>query len=207
MEHIGIIGKAAVAAFKKNGFDAEYFDNSKEAKISIYEMIPDGASVGFGGSTTIEEMDLQQMLLDKGCIIYDHAKGITLDEKLALRRMQLQSDVFLTSSNAITRDGNLYNIDAIGNRVAAMIFGPKQVIVVVGINKLVSNVEAARERVKTISAPINNIRLKMANPCVETGVCNDCHSPARICKAEVILHRKPSATAIKVVIIGEEMGY
>lgn len=207
LQYSRILGKEVIKALKDNGFDAEYFDTVEEAKQDLIGMIPDNASVGFGGSTTIEDMDLQQILLNKGCVLYDHSKGVTPEEKLELRRLQLQSDVFLTSSNALTRDGKLYNVDATGNRVAAMVFGPRQVVIVVGINKIVADIEAARKRVQTVAAPLNNLKIKTSNPCTKTGICMDCQNNQRICRIETVLHKKPSATVVKVIIVGEKMGF
>jgi hypothetical protein len=140
-------------------------------------------------------------------VIYDHNSTSDPAEKDEICRQEMVSDVFLTGSNAITRDGKLYNVDGKGNRVAAMIFGPKQVIVVAGINKVVADLAAAEERVKQIAAPINCLRIGAPNPCVKTGYCMDCDSQRRICNAAVTLHKQPSASKITVLLIGEMLGF
>ena len=129
------------------------------------------------------------------------------EEVLEALRGEINSDVFLTSSNAVTMDGKLVNKDMIGNRVAAMIFGPKRVFVVVGVNKIVENVKEALERIERVAAPLNAKRLGVKTPCVETGYCTDCDSPDRICRVTTIIERRPSRTDLTVVLVNENLGY
>ena len=116
------------------------------------------------------------------------------------------ADIFLTGTNAITEDGKLYNVDATGNRVGAMFIGPKKVIVVSGVNKIVGDMDAAEKRVKWWVAPQNAKRLNRKTPCVETGVCGDCSSPDRICNIYVTLGKKPARTDVVVILVGQELG-
>ncbi len=206
--HHETIGKKAVEALKKNHFKACYCRDGKEALEKILELVPQEAVIGVGGSWTVTEMGVVKELEAMGHKILNHGKpGLCPEEKLEIRRGQLTSDVFITGSNAITMDGQLVNVDGFGNRVAAMIFGPGKVIVVAGINKLVSDVEEGLKRIRQVAAPINNKRLNTGNPCTVTGECMDCQGPGRICNATVILNKKPSLTDMHVFIVGEELGF
>ena len=136
------LGKRAVEALKKNGFQAEYFSDPQGAVAYVAGLVPHGASVGIGGSRTERELGLTEHFTRKGCTIFDHGLvGMAPEERNAIRYKQLSADVFISSSNAITLKGELVNRDAFGNRVAAMMFGPKKVIVVAGANKIVSNLK------------------------------------------------------------------
>lgn len=205
--HTTILGNNTVEALVKNGFQAEYLQDEAAAKERLLALIPEGASVGFGGSATIKHMDIKGELAKRGCALYDHNGVQDPDEAAAIRRSQLTCDVFLSGSNAITRDGRLYNVDGKGNRVAAMIFGPGEVIIVAGINKVVSDLTAAEERVYGYAAPINNLRFNSGNPCTKTGECMDCSSPKRICNIATILHRCPTGTKIRILLVGESLGF
>ena len=209
--HLETRGKKAVAALEKNGFAAAYFPDRIRAVAHLLGLVPDKAAVGLGGSETIRALDIGQKLAQKGCTLLDHLKdGLTSaesEESKALRRKQLTSDVFLCSSNAVTMQGELVNVDGVGNRVSAMMFGPKRVIIVVGMNKLVSSLDDAYGRIKTIVAPANNRRRNRPNPCIEAGECVDCRSKTRICNLTTIIHRRPPLTDIHVLVIGEALGY
>ena len=141
------------------------------------------------------------------CTLINHAGVFDPDEKLRLCRAELTADVFLASSNAITMDGQIYNVDMRGNRIAAMLFGPKKVVIVAGINKIVRDEAAAKERVRLIAGPQNSIRLELKNPCVEMGYCIDCQDSTRICNAAVLISKRPSNTEIVVIIVGESLGF
>ena len=205
--HADLLGAQVVEALRKNDFTAEYLKTAADAREKLLSMIPAGATVGFGGSMTIDGLDIQEKLRERGCPIYDHIKEPDPEKKMEARLKQLTCDIFLCGSNAITLDGKLYNVDGNGNRVAAMIFGPKQVIVVAGINKIVKDLSAADDRVKRIAAPTIALRVNGDAPCVRLGYCVDCDSPKRICKAAVTLHRKPSSHGVHVIIVGEALGY
>jgi Uncharacterised ACR, YkgG family COG1556. len=206
--HNDTLGNKIVKALEKNHFTAVYFPRRDEAVKHILDMIPPEASVGVGGSWTIQELGLCDILEERGNTVFNHNKpGLTPDESLALRRKELVSDVFLTSTNAITLDGKLVNVDGAGNRVAAMIFGPQKAIVIVGTNKIAKDTEEAEQRIKLYAAPINNKRLGRPNPCTTTGECMDCQSPGRICNVTTIMHKKPFAIDIHIVIVGENLGF
>lgn len=126
---------------------------------------------------------------------------------MEIRRKQLTCDVFLTGTNAVTIDGRLVNTDGVGNRVAAMIFGPKKVIIAVGINKIVKDIAEAEKRIKLYAAPMNNKRLNLPNPCIRTGECMDCQGPTRICNVTTILNKRPMLTDIHIFVVGEDLGF
>ncbi len=194
-------------ALKKNNFEALYVPNSKAALEEVLTRIPDGATVGMGGSVTLTQIGLLDALSNKKVkLIRPFQQGKDADEVLDLIRKTFSSDIFLTSTNAITEDGKLYNVDASGNRVGAMFIGPKKVIVVSGVNKIVEDVEAAEKRVKGWVGPQNAKRLGRKTPCVETGVCSDCSSPDRICNIYVTLGKKPSRVEMAVILVGENLG-
>ena len=198
----------ALTALKANGFKVIYADNSKEALDKVMSLIPKEAKVGIGGSVTVRDIGLVEAIEKQNNPIFmDWGKPLELKEKLKVRKEALNSDVYLTSSNAITLQGQLVNIDGTGNRVSAMIFGPKKVIVVAGANKLVGTLDEALARIKNIACPLNGKRLNFKTPCALTGKCADCSSPDRMCKVTVILEKKPSLSDITIVLVGENLGY
>lgn len=207
--HNDTLGKKVVAALIKNDFKAYYVQTGLEAVEKVLELTPIDATVGMGGSwTTQAELSLDQILARRGNTIYNHGEpGLTKEQVADYRHRQLSSDVFLASSNAVTLDGKLVNVDGAGNRVAAMIFGPKKVIIVAGINKIVRDVAEAEHRIELYAAPMNNKRLNRPNPCTTTGVCMDCQGPTRICNVTTILRKRPSLTEMHVIIIGEDLGF
>ncbi len=206
--HNETIGLKVVEALNKNGFSAVYFQSGDETSEFIMKNVVKGDKVGFGGSITIKKLGIQEKVKSMGGIVLDHNDpNLSPEEKMATMRGELLSDVFLCSSNAVTLDGELVNIGGVGNRVGAMSFGPKKVIVVVGINKICKNEAAAFQRLEQIAAPKNCKRLNMPNPCTITGVCSDCKSETRACRIYSVIKRKPMRTDITVVVIGEDFGF
>jgi len=206
--HKETLTQKVVDAFKKNAFDAVYFPTTEEAATFIMDHVKPETKVGFGGSMTINNMGIQDKVKAVGGIVLDHgAPDLTREERVAIAREEILSDVYLCSSNAITADGMLVNIDGMGNRVSAMSFGPKKVIIVVSIDKICKDEKTAFERLERIAAPMNNKRLDTANPCTRTGVCVNCQSPTRICNIYSVIRKKPIATDITVVLVGESCGY
>ncbi len=206
--HNEVIGNKTVTALQRNNFNAYYVANKEECIERIMAMIKLDDTVGVGGSWTLTQIGLPDMLEERGNTVYNHNKpNLSPETVLDYRHKQLACDVFLTGSNSITTDGKLVNTDGIGNRVAAMFFGPKKVIIVAGINKIVKNVAEAEERIQAFAAPINNKRLGYSNPCARTGHCMDCSSPQRTCNITTIIHRKPFLTDIHIFIIGENFGF
>ncbi|MDI9369981.1 MAG: lactate utilization protein [Synergistaceae bacterium] len=206
--HNEMIGGSVVEALKNNGFEAEYCADREEAVSRLLELIPETASVGCGGSWTIKQLGVADKLAERGNTMLDHgAPGLTNEQKNEIRKQQQICDVFLAGSNAVTMDGSLVNMDGTGNRVSAMIYGPDKVIIVAGTNKIVRDVAAAEERIRTKAAPINNKRIGSPNPCTRTGVCMDCEGPTRICNVLTVIKRKPGGTNFHVLIVGEDLGF
>ena len=200
--------KRTVNALKENGFEAVYASTKTDALKEVLNRVSKNDLIGVGGSITVRELGLIDALSRQGHRIAEHwSSDLTPDERIAIRRKQLTSDVFLTSSNAITESGQLVNIDGAGNRVAAMIFGPKKVIIVAGVNKIAKDLEEALDRVNNVAAPMNAKRLNRNTPCAVTGKCTDCRSPERICNVTTIINRKLVRTDITIILIGEELGY
>ena len=198
----------AIATLKANGFEVIYADNSQEALEKTLSFIPKDATVGIGGSVTVREIGLVEALERQGNTIFaDWGKPLELEEKLRKRRAGLTSDVYLTSSNAITLHGQLVNIDGTGNRVSAMIFGPKKTIIIAGANKLVDTLDEAFARVRNIAGPLNGRRLNLKTPCALTGQCNNCDSPDRMCKVSVVIEKRPALSDITIILVGESLGY
>jgi len=195
-----------IEALKKHGFGAEYAKDRQEALKRVLELTPPGASVGVPGSATVRAVGAVSALIEKGHEIFDHWEAENLKQAMEARKKQLTADVLITSVNALSMTGELVNMDGIGNRVAPTIFGPGHVIIVAGKNKIAKDLEAARQRVKEVAATKRARELNVKTPCAKTGECTDCNAPARICRAEVILHRPPSLTRVSVIVVGEELG-
>jgi len=206
--HNEAIGAEAVKALKKSGFDAVYVSSPAEAAERVMAFVKPGATVGFGGSMTVKAMGIQEKVAAKGAIVLDHGvPDITPEKKMEIMRKQLTCDVFVSSSNAVTLEGDIVNVDGNGNRVAALTFGPSKTVVVVGVNKIARDIDEAFARIETYASPMNNKRLSRTNPCVKTGVCEDCQGDSRICRAYQILRKKPSLADFTVIIVGENLGY
>lgn len=196
-----------IQALKKNNFEALYVLDSKAALEEVMKQIPDGATVGVGGSVTLAQIGLLDALKNRKIqLIWPFQQARSDEERLELIRKSFSADIFLSSTNAVTEDGKLFNVDATGNRVGAMFIGPQKTIIVSGVNKIVKDVEAAEKRLKEWAAPQNAKRLNRKTPCVETGVCADCSSPDRICNIYVTLAKKPSRTDVVVILVGESLG-
>ncbi|MFZ5352440.1 MAG: lactate utilization protein [Bacillota bacterium] len=198
--------KNALESFKKNKINARYFESSAEAVNAILADIKPDQTVGIGGSMTVKELKLDQLLKDRGNTVYFHWLEDTPEKMDQARYNARSADVFLTSTNAATEKGQLMNIDGVGNRVTSMIYGPKKVMVIFGVNKIASNLDEAMKRIKD-NAYKNARRLKLNTPCAVTEKCNDCDSPQRMCNVTTIIEKKPSKTEVEVIIIGEDLGF
>ena len=203
------MAEEVLANLVKNGFQARFAKYAADAKAMVLGMIPPGVPVGVGGSVTIRQLNLIEDLRQRGHEVYDHwQKGLSPKEIKEIMLKHLTSPFFLTSTNAITQEGKLVNIDNTGNRVAAMIFGPQHVIVVAGKNKIVANLDEAIHRIKERVAPVNAQRRQDKTPCAVTGKCEDCTSPHRLCRVTTILERKTRGVGtFSVIIVGEILGY
>jgi len=200
--------KRAVEKLAAHDFEAIYAKTKDEAVRELWKHITPKQKIGIGGSLTVRGLGILEKLEAQGYTIYDHWKsGLSKEKVLEIRKLQMTSDLFLSSTNAITLNGELVNIDGIGNRVNAINFGPGKVILVAGYNKIVKDVQEGIERIKNVSAPLNARRLNIDVPCAKVGKCVDCNSPNRICRALVIHERKPSGTDILIIVVGEELGF
>ena len=195
-------------ALRRNNFDAQFVPKATDAAGVIFKMIPEGSMVGVGGSMTLSQIGFfEEAGKHTIKLLNPSLQQQSMEEFIEMRRQILMADVFLCSSNAVTEDGKLYNIDATGNRVAAMTFGPRKVILVCGVNKIVKDITEAHRRAQEWAAPMNAKRLALKTPCAETGVCADCASPQRICNVYVTMAKKPSRTDISVLLVGEPLGF
>lgn len=195
-----------INALRKNKIEACYYEDSETALHALLKEISEKATVGVGGSVTVNNLEIPQKLAARGNKVFFHWLESEPERKAEARRNAGRADVYLSSTNALTEQGQLVNIDGVGNRVSSMIFGPRKVIIICGVNKIVENVDEALKRIKS-TAYQNARRLNLATPCAITGECNDCDSPQRMCNVTTIIERKPGETELKVVIIGEEVGF
>src|SRR5208283_5263861 len=186
-----------------------YAPTAAQAMEEVLAMIPRGATVYRCGSVTTTSMGLWKSMaaLPEVKIIDPFQPGITHDESLAVRHKGLSADIMIASSNAITLDGRLVNLDGLGSRVAAMMFGPEKVILVVGMNKVAPDLDSAMARVKHYAAPVNAIRIGVEAPCTANGVCQDCKSPQRLCNMWLIIEGHMLEKRIHVKLVGEDLGY
>lgn len=198
--------KKTMESLERNNIKSIFFESSKEAVDYILEGIKKDAAVGIGGSMTVMDLKLPEKLKERGNTVYFHWLESTPEKMDEARKNASQADVYLTSTNALTEAGQLVNTDGTGNRVTAMIYGPKKVYVICGINKITKNLDAALQRIKDNTYK-NARRLKLNTPCAANGKCSDCRSPQRICNVTTIIERRPNRTEMEVVIIGEELGY
>jgi L-lactate utilization protein LutB len=202
-----LIVEEVIRGLKRNQIEGRYVRTRQEAAQVVLSMIPAEAKVGFGGSLTLDELGIKDTLRKGDFHFIDrNIAGLTPEQMFGLRRETLLCDIFLCSANAITRDGKLVNIDGIGNRLAALTFGPRKVIVVAGVNKIVKDLERALERVRDSAAPLNARRLAAKTPCVRTGTCSDCHSPGRICCITTIIEFQDDKDRMTVILVGEDLG-
>ena len=200
--------ETCVRNLKKHGFDASYFPRLEPARTFILQKVSAYTSFGFGGSDTTRQLNIIDTLKQLNKTVYDHwHQDTSAEESLAIRQKQLLCECFFCSANAISLTGEIVNVDGTGNRTSAMAFGPRHVIMVAGVNKLVPDLAAAVNRVREIAGPMRAKSLDLKTPCAETGVCSDCNVPQRICRITSILHRKPMLTDVSVVIVNEKLGF
>ena len=193
---------------EKRRMKGYYCPTGKEAAKFAMSFVKPGMSVSNGGSMTLDEIGFLDMLRKRDDIHFlDRAEGKTPEEQQEIMHRALLCDCYFLSTNAITMDGELVNIDGTGNRMAAFIYGPKEVIVVAGMNKVVSDIPSAYARIKDISTPQNCIRLGKKSPCAVNGRCGDCMGDESICSQLVVTRRTGPAGRIQVILVGEELGY
>ncbi|MCL2129528.1 MAG: lactate utilization protein [Treponema sp.] len=201
------LGPKVAKALASRFFEAWYFSEEREAEEKVFSLIPKTDTISWGGSLTVAGLNLTKLAVEKGYKVIDRDTATDPAERNELMRQALLCDTFLTGTNAITEDGQLFNIDGFGNRVAAMIFGPKQVIIVVGMNKVVKTLEDAYSRIRNIAAPANMQRFSpKKTPCIESGACADCLSEDSICSFITRIRLCKPAGRIKVILIGKDLG-
>lgn len=202
-----IVAKEMVNILKEKGYISYYAEDKEEAKKKILELIPEGSSISVGGSETLGAMNMTEEFRNGNYTFFDRFQKMPYEELYELYRQSLLSDYFVSSTNAITRNGQLVNTDSSGNRVASMIIGPKKVIIVAGANKVVDNLEEAFKRIKDI-APMNATRVGHKTPCAETGRCMHCEVQNSVCNyTGIIENGRKEPGRITVIIVAEELGF
>lgn len=191
----------------KKNMEGYYCATSAEAVEKALSLMPEGASVTWGGSMTLTECGLMDALKTANYELIDRDTAKTPEDSRLMYAKQVMADYYLMSSNAITIDGELVNIDGRANRVSCLCWGPQNVIIIAGVNKVCSDVENAVQRVRNFAAPPNCVRLNRNTPCTQTGKCGDCYSPDCICSQVLITRRSSTPNRIKVILVGEELGY
>lgn len=200
--------KQLIHAFERNQMNLMFVKDKQELHNYLQTVLIDQKKVAVGGSVTLNQMGVLDLIRHSDVQFIDrYEEGLSREEVHEKFRESFFADVFLTSTNALTMDGCLYNVDGTGNRVAAMIYGPKKVIVIAGLNKIFSDEASAIQHILHYSAPANAIRLNKQTPCAKTGKCMDCLSQDRICSSYVKLAYQAQAGRIQVIIVEEELGY
>lgn len=196
-----------IEALNRNNMKGFFAKNTEDLYHIIDGLMLGAESVTAGGSMTLYETGVIGHLHERYGEIFTDRDRVSAEEKAVVMRRAFFMDVYFAGTNAVTENGELYNVDGHGNRVSAMIFGPKKVILVAGYNKIVSSLEEAELRVKNIAAPANAIRLGCGTPCAATGECIDCRSERRICCSRVVLGRQSVKDRINVIFLMDEYGY
>ena len=191
----------------KRNMEGYYCATSAEAVEKALSLMPEGSSVTWGGSMSIIECGLMDAVKTGKYEIIDRDLAKTPQEVREMYARQVMADYYLMSSNAITMDGELVNIDGRANRVACLCWGPQNVIIIAGMNKVATDVKDAIKRARNIAAPANTVRLNRNTPCTQTGKCENCYSPDCICSQFVVTRRSGVPNRIKVILVGEELGY
>lgn len=200
-------GEQVVKALNSRNMEAFLVGTKEEALKKALELIPEGSSVGWGGSASIEEIELKEAIKNGKYKVVDREEGSSQEEAEKLMRDIFFCDYFLASSNAVSEDGVLVNVDGNSNRVAAICYGPKHVIMIIGMNKVVKSVEDAMSRARNTAAPLNAQRFDIDTPCKKTGCCYDCKKPDTVCCQILITHYSRHVGRIKVILVNEELGF
>lgn len=200
-------GAQLVKNLRKRHFEAHYCANAQEALEKALSLIPEGERVGWGGATSAEQIGLLQALRTGAYQAIDRDTAKNPEERTEMMRACLLADTFITGTNAISLEGELVNIDGMGNRVAAIVYGPKKIIVIAGMNKVADTLEDAMTRARTVAAPINKQRFGNDTPCTVSGSCADCLSDGCICNQILVTRNCRPAGRIKVILVGEELGF
>lgn len=200
--------QAIIKALEKRNMTAFYCEDMESCRNKVLELIPADSVISWGGSMSIHECGVPQALKDRGdCEVLDRSLYITPEQQKEFAVKTFQCNYYLMSTNAITLDGELVNIDGYGNRVASLIYGPDHVIVIAGMNKVVPDVKQGFDRVRNIASPPNTIRLSKDTPCAKTGKCGDCMSPDCICNQIVVTRRSRDKERIIVILVNDNLGF
>lgn len=191
----------------KRNMEGWFCETRQEAVAKALELMPEGSVISWGGSMSIQECGLMDAVRKGDYTLVDRDLAVTPREKRETYARTVMADYYLMSTNAITMNGELVNIDGFGNRVACLCSGPANVIIIAGMNKVVNSVEAGIERIRTKAAPPNTTRLGKNTPCAKTGVCGDCFSPDCICSQTVITRRSGVPGRIKIILVNEDLGF
>ena len=200
-------GEVLVKNLQKRHFEAYYCATKEEALKQVLSLLPEGSTVGWGGAVSAAQVGVQQAVHAGNYNVIDRDQFSDPAEKLRCMRECFNADYFITGANAISLDGQMVNIDGNGNRVGMIVYGPKNIIVVAGMNKVCPSVEDAVKRARTIAAPMNQQRFGLPNPCSCTGVCGNCLNETSICNQILITRNCKPAGRIKFVLVGEELGF
>lgn len=196
--------KKLVGNFKQRNIEVKYFENLEDVKTYILDIVPVKSTIGIGHSATLQSMNITNLLLERGNVVYDKELAKNRDESRELKRKAITTDWYITGSNAISVDGRIVNVDHTGNRVASIIYGPDKVIIVVGINKIADSVDEAIKRVKNVACPLNAKRAGYNPPCVTLNHCVDC---VGVCNILSIIGGQTDSNRIKLLIVNEECGF
>lgn len=202
-----LTAESIIKELNKRNIEGYFCESGKEAVDMILSMLPANASIGWGGSETIKECGLMDALRNGNYDLIDRSSAQTPEERREIYGKTVMADAFLMSSNAITEDGELVNIDGASNRLACLLHGPKEVYVIVGMNKLTKDIPAAIGRIRNVACPANTLRLNRKTPCALTGKCGDCYGDESICSNIVITRRSSIKNRIKVILVAEPLGY
>lgn len=199
-------GELLVKNLKSRHFDAYYCETREQALEKALELIPKGATVGWGGALSAKQIGLIDAMNAGEYNAIDRDKTTSPEERVKAMKRCLMADVFITGANALSLDGQMVNIDGVGNRVAAIVYGPESVIVIAGMKKVMDTLDAAVVRARTIAAPMNKQRFASQTPCEVTGTCGDCKSEGCICNQILITRNSKPAGRIKMILVGEDLG-
>lgn len=196
-----------IANFKKRNMEGYFYEDSASCVRAILDMIPDGSSISWGGSASVQESGMMDALKNGSYELIDRSLAKTPEEQREIYGRTVMSDYYFMSTNAITYEGELVNIDGNGNRVACLIHGPRHVIIIAGMNKVATTLEGAFERARTMACPPNAVRLDKKTPCAATGKCENCLSPDCFCNQIVVTRRSGHTGRIKVFLVAEDLGF
>jgi L-lactate utilization protein LutB len=201
------LNQKLVNNFRLRNIEVRYFDSINDAAETVLNLIPTGSTVGIGHSLTLQKMNITNMLIERGNVVFDKELASTREDCKALKKKALLADWYISGSNAVSEDGRIVNVDHSGNRAAAITFGPENVILIVGKNKVVNTLEEAIHRAKNIACPQNARRAGFNPPCVSLNKCIDCTSPERVCNSLSIIEGQSEKDRMKLLIINENLGY